>query len=556
MKIKEWKQTYQNYHTSYPLPTPTEAVKNSYTVLRYSLYAHYFEQYDKSYDYGNLERAISAMLKLLTKLRNKESEKEDRFFRWYRTQIAQKDPGFLNTFDRLYTANEYSALMTAIENRRRHLYDARKSFEKNLTSWMAQWNKSQNRAFIEKFTENLYSDFDGKTIEDLKHSDILNMTFQQIFDNAKQNFLNSAYKSAEESFTTELDKVWIELEKLFRRNLEHDGRVQQINMNSSLRSYIQQVRNTAKGEKFLTTKDKRKKDNTNYKTLKQLITSIVSPLINGMSAEIYLDIGEGTVRTGNVQQRNKGISGRVTSVNTKSDDIAIFSDTIEITANFEQEMEEILNKARTVYYEDIAERIKLYDEDNFIIHYSSKDLYRQPNTKYNVSLRGADSSLDNAFYQLKQIASVVQKGNINDLLFAMANAGEGGYMQDETKGIERAIVGLCATWMFEDYEDTFAQIKTGVTSNHLHVYFISGLYYTVSDILNLTIEQLEKADANTLVHVTFKPSTKDPYPDVQYDRSIRGIPRWEYVRNKNLQASSLSVSMNTKILEDMLLNID
>ena len=352
MKIKEWKQTYQNYHTSYPLPTPTEAVKNSYTVLRYSLYAHYFEQYDKSYDYGNLERAISAMLKLLTKLRNKESEKEDRFFRWYRTQIAQKDPGFLNTFDRLYTANEYSALMTAIENRRRHLYDARKSFEKNLTSWIAQWNKSQNRTFIEKFTENLYSDFDGKTIEDLKHSDILNMTFQQIFDNAKQNFLNSAYKSAEESFTTELDKVWLELEKLFRRNLEHDGRVQQINMNSSLRSYIQQVKNTAKGEKFLTTKDKRKKDNTNYKTLKQLITSIVSPLINGMSAEIYLDIGEGTVRTGNVQQRNKGISGRVTSVNTKSDDIAIFSDTIEITANFEQEMEEILNKARTVYYEE------------------------------------------------------------------------------------------------------------------------------------------------------------------------------------------------------------
>lgn len=556
MKIREWKKTYQNYHTSYSLPTPTEAIRNSYTVLRYSLYAHYFEQYDDSYDYGNLEKAISAMIKLLTKLRDKESEKEDRFFRWYRTQIVQKDPSFLNTFDRLYTANDYSALMTAIENRRRNLYDARKSFDKNLTSWMTQWNKSQNRTFIEKFTENLYSDFDGKTIKDLEKSNILDITFQEMFDNAKQNFLNSAYKSAEESFSTELEKVWVELEKLFRRNLEHDNRVQKINMSSSLRSYIQQVSNTTNGKKLLTTKDKRKKDGTNAKTLKQLITSIVSPLINGMSAEIYLDIGEGTVRTGNVQQRNKGLSGRVTSVNTKSDDIAIFSDTIEITTNFEQEMEEILNKARTVYYEDIQERIKLYDEDNFIVHYSSKDLYRQPNTNYNVSLRGNDSSLDNAFYQLRQIASVIQKGNINDLLFAMANAGEGGYMQDNTQSIERAIVSLCATWMFEDYEDTFAQIKSGVINNHLHVYFISGLYYTISDILNLTIDQLEKADEKTLVYVKFKPSDKDPYPDVQFDRSIRGIPRWEYVRNKNLQAGRLSISMNTKILEDMLLSID
>ena len=138
----------------------------------------------------------------------------------------------------------------------------------------------------------------------------------------------------------------------------------------------------------------------------------------------------------------------------------------------------------------------------------------------------------------------------------MANAGEGGYMQDNTQGIERAIVSLCATWMFEDYEDTFAQIKSGVINNHLHVYFISGLYYTVSDILNLTIDQLEKADEKTLVYVKFKPSDKDPYPDVQFDRSIRGIPRWEYVRNKNLQAGRLSISMNTKILEDMLLSID
>lgn len=556
MKLHDWQHYYQNLYTTYPLPTPDEAVDNSYTVLKYSLYAYWFGQYDNSYDYGNLEEAISSMLELLHTLREKEAEKEDRFFKWYRTQIAQKDKGFLNTFDRLYTANDYSALMTAIENRRRNLYDARSSFNKNLTSWMEQWNKNQNRAFIDAFTKNLYSDeVNNKKLSQLTDSQILDMTFDTLIENARKNFLEIAYKTATESFSQELDKVWDLLKQMIQQNLESGSKFQSTTLDTSLRTFINQVKKTSSGDKILKVKSKSTKQYTRYKTFKQFITGLITPMINGMSAELYLDLGEGTVRTGNVQQRNKGITGNITSVNTKSDDIGIFSDTTEITTNFEQEMNEILNKVKTVYYEDIQERIKLYEDDNFIVHYSSKDLYRQPNTKYDVSLRSGDSSLDTAFYQLRQIASVLQEGNIEDLLFAMANAGEGGYMQDNTEGIERAIVGLCATWMFEDYEDTFAQIQTGVTNNHLHVYFISGLYYTVSDILNLTIEQLEKVNANTLVYVKFKPSSKDPYPDIQYDRSIRGIPRWVHVRNENLKAGRLTVRMNTKVLQNMLLNI-
>ena len=51
-----------------------------------------------------------------------------------------------------------------------------------------------------------------------------------------------------------------------------------------------------------------------------------------------------------------------------------------------------------------------------------------------------------------------------------------------------------------------------------------------------------------------KEALEASYPEMfeLYDKVID----WEYVRNKNLQAGRLSISMNTKILEDMLLSID
>ena len=128
-------------------------------------------------------------------------------------------------------------------------------------------------------------------------------------------------------------------------------------------------------------------------------------------------------------------------------------------------------------------------------------------------------------------------------------------MKGSSSEIKDAVTAMCAAWMFEDYEDTFKQIQSGTTNTHLHIYFINGNYYTVSQILGLTLRQLQAADIKSFISVSFNPSETDPYKEVNHDNDIVGIPRWEYVRNENLKNGKMGIRMNTKILEALLLNI-
>lgn len=543
---------YRETQLSYIPPTPEEAISKPYTVLNYGMYGYYFSSLEY-YTIDNLIKAKNAMLNLLNKIQAVEQEKEDKFFRQYRLQIQQKDKEFENTFNRLYSANEYSKLMTAIEQRRRGLYNLSNSLNENLQKFQNQWYETQNKAFKQAIEDVVQRSGRRKKGDRLwmyeeQGEKALEITFNEILNQAEKYFFDSVEQELDEIYKQELKNVWQKFKSLFTKHLQN-SKYGSFNEFDSLKRF----RDAVAPEKL---KEKQKKGKTKAKTVeefwgnknktaKQFASDIFFDLfLNGVSAELYLDLNKGTIRTGEVKHRGKSI---------KSDTIGIFSGDLELEADFQDVIQKIVEKEGNNVYQELKSALELYDEDNFIIHYSAKDLSKR-STERRVSIQGS-ASLTNRIIELQQIASMVETGNIESLIFAIANAGSGGAMEGEVSDIKEAITALCATWMFEDYEDTFRQIQTGVTNNHLHIYFINGNYYTVSEILGLTIKQLSNKEPRDLVKVSFNPSKTDPYEKVNHDRKIKGIPRWEYVRNENFKRGTLSIRMNTRVLEDILLNL-
>lgn len=543
-------QDYLNYAASlsYTPPTFAEAVSTPYTVLSYGMYGNYFSSVN-SFTKSDIDRARNSLVSLLLALQDKEETKEKKFFESYRARIMRLDPDFLSAFDQAYNKKEYSKLMTIIEQRRHGLYNTKLDIQKNIEKVSNEWARTQNKAFKDAFTKAIKQDRGRFGILNEGNQNILNRTFGEILDEAEQIFLEQAKKSASDNYLLELKEVWKEWRSIFLKNLSV-SKFGSFDENTTLSKYRDSLSLDKLVISHKTSTGKNKK-----KTVNQFAQSIFyQMLMNGLSAEVFLDIGKGTVRVGQVQKKYGSISGTSDSVGSQQTDaISIFSGDINIETNFEQSVDDILRSEKDNIFERINSLLKIYEEDNFIIHYSAKDLY-QYSTERRVQIRQS-ANLDTRVYELKQIASTLNRGDITDLIFAIANAGEGALMKGSSSEIQDAVTAMCAAWMFEDYEDTFKQIQSGTTNTHLHIYFINGNYYTVSQILGLTLRQLQAADIKSFISVSFNPSETDPYKEVNHDNDIVGIPRWEYVRNENLKNGKMGIRMNTKILEALLLNI-
>lgn len=538
-----------NYRNSlsYTPPTPEEAISTPYTVLSYGMYGYYFQDL-KYFTTDDMANAKNALIGLLQSLHKIEEEKENRFFINYRTQIAQQDKDFLNTFDRLYTANKYSQLITEIEKRRRNLIIMKNTTNKEIDKFAQEWTKKQEKIFRDSLKEAFKSQSGAKGIFSISDNAFLNRTFKEILDDAEQRVYIKAEQIADEQFQQVVKDIWIKYRSIFMEHLNKSRFGKDFTEQTTLRNY----RDSLPKEKLY----KKQKDSTNrniQKTVKTFVEETVNTLMsNNIPSEILLDIGTGTIRTGDVKR--KTIGGGTVKLSTSN--IELFSEDIELQTKFQEVIEEILQKDKKVLYEELNKLIDFYSQDNFIIHYSAKNISKKRGADSRIHIKGTSSNgLASRIAELQQIASLVNAGDIESLIFAIVNAGNGGVMEKDKADIRQAIIALCATWMFDDYMDTFEQINTGVQNNKLHIYFINGNFYTVSNILSLVIEQLTVLDGNRLISLTFSPSKSDPYEEVNHDRKIKGIPRWNYVVQENIKRGSMQIRMNTKILEDMLLNL-
>ena len=440
-----------------------------------------------------------------------------------------------------------SKLFNMIEYRKKELVSLELDMKHNFTNIEQQWNKYQNRAFLDAFKKIIKQDKGSFSIEKMVGTNFFNMTFSEIFDKAKELFFIRANEELEEGFKQNLKLIWDLLEEEYKKRLESDT----FN-NMGLQGTLQDYYNILQSKDKIKVKEREKKQRKEITVAKFAEDIVHNLLFNGLSAEYFLSLNEGSTHTGKVQKKYKSKTGEIKMGNIQSDVIQLVS--------MEAEFSEVLNKSPLSDLElELREKIlklkEIYSTDDyFLIHYSAKDLY-QYSSERRVTIRES-SALDYRIQELSEVAEIINEKDIDNLIFGLVNIGKGaiGEAQEHRNNIRDSIAALCATWMFEDYEETFKQLTAEKSNNRIHCYFINGKYYLLSDILYLIIKQFEKKNKN-LVQVNLSLYKHDIYGEVRKENKYQGIPRWEEVRKQTLKKNNIGIRMDTLLLEKVLMDL-
>lgn len=504
----------------------------SYPYVVHKELKNYFVQSMPDYDSEFVE-SLESLKNMMLKVASIERKKEDNFVRSFIYQnFTEYDSKMANDLMSVYSsskANKISYLMDAIQKYRMKMYNCEKSIRENAQEFAKSWNKIYNKTFVDA-VKNL--DLHNMKPEDMTVEEIISLIEQNILDKYKET-TSSAYgcfvKKVMENIRSMSGEKFGKDYKTVLKNLENNP-------------YIQAKRKEYSGK------------NGKNDTPISIIQGYLFGIINGLSAETFLEANKIGTSTARITQSLKTASGKGAGakVAIQTDVLEVLSTTFEITPPDQEETIALALKTADEMYSWLN---KLDIEKHFVVHTSVKD--QSTNRNYasgsmSIDVR-KDASLDVRIQPLKEICEKINMGNksMENLIFALINAGNNMISEDLYKNgkLLQGLTAVCAAYMFEDYIDTFSQLESDTNNNAIHVYFINGHYYTLSDILLMASERMSEKKSASYVQIGFKPIQKDVFAQ-QNLMGLQGRERWEKAREDALTGGKMNIRLNTRLLVD------
>lgn len=476
-----------------------------------------------------------------------EQRKERLFVNSFLEQVKIGDPEFAQQLETILKPKigdgpgRISLALEAIQLYRAEQWNVTQSIEQNLTYFTEYWEAISNKVFMSAVNEV------SKEILNKKNR---TLTISDLVDAVEQKIMNSFLSDVQDEYKPVVKKVISQVKNLARTKFgeEYDYTLKELENGT----YIQR-----KMEKHKT------KTSSKYKneSVESILMDYVGGLINGLSAEMFMEakkLGKGTGRIGMSEKRLTKGTGSKEGRAIQTDVIEIFS--TELTSP-DIDMSELEKETMKTLTQMRSWLDSLDLSDKLIVHTSVKD-YGAASPA--IHIRGT-KPLDVRLAPLAEICESINmhRGDIQNLIFALVNAGEYMIANDLYRSglLAQALTTISATYMFEDYVDTFTQLESDTSNNELHVYFINGHYYTMSDILTQSYYQIKekisegKSTRGGMVKVTFLPTKENVFEDKSLDNLI-GRDRWEQVRNLTLEKGRLGIALNAKQLRDMILKLE
>ena len=496
--------------------------------------------------FGFFYDALIDELKLFLKnLVDSEQAKEQAFVSRFERFIRGKDEKLANILQGCLnqTPPDLNAALTYINIYKFNMINNKNKINYDLDEWVARINPYLNKNIKKLATDAINSIMQLNNVEDLTPRQIANYIMEYISTqlmnqglNAKEvrNFMKSFTKGAEEAFQGMLkedkDKLNFETQaaKIFYGETDRRRRITEAN------------KDTIK---------------------KHLMNKIVRHAFNGLSSEQILVMlgGSGGVSTARQDRILSYYTGKKQLVQTETDVYEI------ATLNFEPNSEAI---KKIIEEYKIADRnflnfLENIEKDNFIIHYSSKDSSyilskiekaEIPNTRIG-KVKGS-GNLDSRVHILEELGNVDGTIDTKKLIFSMVNAGEYLiYGPGIKSNIERILSALVIGYMFEDFEYMVKDIENsigelaskGKSGAQLHVYFLTGRFVTMSNLLSRIYAQFSKQ----------KPKKEEQYIKTSFIpaktsllKSTESYPldRWKSVRDQYMQKTKLSIQLLNNVL--------
>ena len=119
-----------------------------------------------------------------------------------------------------------------------------------------------------------------------------------------------------------------------------------------------------------------------------------------------------------IKKQYKSYSGAQTTTGSiQSDVIELWNSEFEVDLDMTDSIKKILLEEKNDIYKKVEKLLDIYSENNFIIHYSSKDLNIM-STEKRATIRGTQS-FDSRLEELEQIAIEINGSKIEDLIFSI-----------------------------------------------------------------------------------------------------------------------------------------
>ena len=282
------------------------------------------------------------------------------------------------------------------------------------------------------------------------------------------------------------------------------------------------------------------------------ISKIVQGLVRGLSQEEIIVDFYGGASTARASRELKFFSGRKQTVQTETDAYLILDFNLEPDKYANDTIKRLQNDTT------IRNFLDSNPQDNFIIHYSSKDSSIALSTSNGNATRigkiKGSGSLDSRIPTLQELGSAegFSSDSIDKLIFTIINNGAG--LVNEGEGLDeiiKAITNLIIGFMFEDFDIQIQNMSVGnannaTSLNEIHLYFLTGKFVPISAILEKFIQQINNELSSNVVHVGIKPSSTLYTSKEEYGKN-----RWDFVRSKTISQTTMDIHILNSLLKNL-----
>ena len=458
--------------------------------------------------------------------------------------------------------NSISKIVDTIQKIKTGLYDLDKTLEENEKTFK-EFNKIAATQPISSVLRKVLNASGSLTNLTFGKIDI-NKTGKEIIDEAMNEYTKIINEAIEKNgFNDKQIQILLQLVEVFRIKLENFYENKLTNVTSDpLHKSLFQLEQDAKQYDTTKTNNKEKimmTKNGKNKTISQVVWDTINGVLGGKGIEYVIDLSGGGINTGSV----KNLKGK----DIDADNIQLASGKLSFyyskSNNLFEKTEEM------VKFEDLKKDIKAIDnlDRRFIIMTSAKD--QSTNAKFTdfyaksdtVKIKG-DGSLASRKAEIEEMYYTI--GNVghnpSDLVFSIANLAEDFVCSGQVEQAKRTLGAICIAWMFDDAQEIVQGTQFIEGSDSLHFYNLNGKYYTLSDILQLTAEDLsrkslleytnESSDGMKYVRVNITVPKTNPYEAMlkRKDQPPEGMGQWEEVAKALNSSTKIGIRMSPQNL--------
>ncbi len=485
-------------------------------------------------DYNGMDNALNLLIQEMQAAANNERASEEAFFQQYINKIP-KGTKLRADFEVLINSGKYSEAFDTLQKGIQDIYDFNKTLSENQAHFTEINEFYLNKTVIHELADQLGKQSYVTNVADFQHID-LNMTGNQLIESILNNMEDKAKLKMNDKeiakYKTFLLQLKTFIQDIFVSSYGENVLEQQLNTLENNKQIKMQRNKTKGGEK------KHAND-----PLNQLIWNQIWGILNGKSLEVTIDVNGGA-RTGSITND--------LGQDIKADDYILM--TAEGGFTFKEQPQSKIDLQKITHKDELEAFLQQGQfQDNFVIIVSGKDqsLADSFNGKFSkdgIKFAEGESKLTQRIIDIQNFGSaagIMGKG-IDDLIFALVNLEHDMVCAGEENNVKQALGAICMNWMFDDVDLLITQVPS-VQSNKIYVYNASGWYYTLSDILQKTINNISKHIQQDLVTVSLSIPKGSSYGEAAKSTEP-GLERWEKTRSLIMNNTTLGFKLKVKNL--------